>query len=84
MTYSVLVMQEFRMCEEMVYVALMLTAGGARSKGPEVAAKGAADALIQGILSTRSVIMVGAMLLRSGSGHLGTVSISHWKTVASV
>lgn len=62
------------MCEEMAYVAMMLTMGGERRQGPEVAAQGAAEALLQGILSTRSCLTVGAMLLRSGSGSLGSVS----------
>ena len=76
MICSDLVMREHKMCEDLVYVGMMVTVARARHQGPEVAARRAAEALVQGVLSTRAIITVGATLMRSGSGSLGTVSVT--------
>ena len=65
------------MCEELVFVGMMVTVARARARqGPAVAARGAGEALVQGILSTKAVVSVGATLIRSGSGSLGSVSVT--------
>ena len=64
------------MCEDLVFVGMMVTVARARRQGPAVAARGAGEALIQGVLSTKAVISVGATLIRSGSGSLGSVSVT--------
>ena len=74
MTYSGLVVKEHQMCENLVFVGMMVTVMRARRQGPAVVARGAGEALVQGVLSSKAVISVGATLIRSGSGSLGSVS----------